>query len=114
MGVRFDAEVLRHFYPGRTVPGLQGQLESLSREVAHDSAAHMRRAIDFVSRADLLDDQACRDFTVELARSIAARDLAFLTAIRTHRRQMDEAVGTPHATSNVPGAGARLAPAATA
>ncbi len=92
MGVRFEAEVLRRFHPRRHSPGLQRQIESLSGEVARDSVAHMRRAIDFVTSADLLDDGTCRGFTLELARSLAGRDLGFLEAIRGFKGRMQEAV----------------------
>jgi anaerobic magnesium-protoporphyrin IX monomethyl ester cyclase len=111
MGLRFDAEVLRHFYPDRGGAAPRRPLEALSREVALDSVAHMRRALEFVSGADLLDDRACRDFTVELARSVAGKDLGFLTAIRSYRRQMEEAVGTSRTPAEAPSAEAHRAPA---
>jgi anaerobic magnesium-protoporphyrin IX monomethyl ester cyclase len=89
MGVRFAAEVLRRFHPRHSSDVLRAGLRSLSREIARDSVAHVRRAIGFVRGGNLLDDRRCREFTVELARSIAAKDLSFLTAIKAYRRHLE-------------------------
>jgi anaerobic magnesium-protoporphyrin IX monomethyl ester cyclase len=111
MGARFAAEVLHRFHPGDPSARLRKSLRSLSRAVACDTVAHMRSAIDFVTAANLLDDDACREFTIELARSIASKDLAFVTAMRSYQLRLEEAMG---ATCPVCPAPAAIMPAAVA
>jgi hypothetical protein len=89
MGLRFDVEVLRRFYPARWDAAFHARVTALSQDIGRDTVAHMRRALAFASGADLADRAAAHDFTVSLARDVAASDLAFLRRVKGLRREMD-------------------------
>ena len=94
MGIRFDAEVMRRFYPESFPCELDADLKSLSKAISQDSVDQMRRAVEFVSTEDFLDDGLVRGFTIGLARQIATRDLEFVSAIKTKKRLMERVTGT--------------------
>jgi anaerobic magnesium-protoporphyrin IX monomethyl ester cyclase len=102
MGIRFDNEVMRFFYPEAWDPEWHARLRALSRNVALHSVSRMRTALAFVRSADLDDHGACKAFTLELARDVARADLAFLGRVKAFRREMEariEACGGAVATS---------------
>jgi radical SAM superfamily enzyme YgiQ (UPF0313 family) len=92
MGVRFDNEVLSHFFAHSRDPQLDAQLVGLSRTIGQDSVEKLRRALWFVRHADPHDTMSVRDFTLELARSVADSDLAFVGEIKAARLEVEERV----------------------
>src|ERR1043166_1532141 len=52
LGVRFDNEVMRRFFPECWHAGWQARLVGFSRAVADDSVTRMREALAFVTEAD--------------------------------------------------------------
>jgi len=98
MGIRFDNEVMRFFYPGAWDPEWHARLRELSREVALHSVRQMRSALAFVRSTDLHDQAAVKGFTLELAREVARADLAFIGRVKALRREMEariDACGGP-------------------
>jgi hypothetical protein len=92
MGIRFDNEVLRRFYPSLWDPGWHASLVELSRAIGADSVARMRAALAFV-RGVALDDRArIKAFTLDMTRAIARADLALLAQVRKARRAIEERV----------------------
>ena len=102
MGVRFDGEVLRHFHPAAWDPGWQARLVQLSRDVGLHSVGALRSALAFVRSTDPHDGTAAKAFALELARSIARADLAFIGRIKASRREMEERVTSAGAAVPVP------------
>jgi len=92
MGIRFDEEVVRAFYPGASDPAWHADLVALSREIGEDSVARMRLALAFVRTVDPYDGAAVKAFTLELARGVGRADLAFIARIKTRRRQLEARV----------------------
>jgi radical SAM superfamily enzyme YgiQ (UPF0313 family) len=98
MGIRFDNEVLRFFYPAAWDPEWHARLRALSREVGRHSVERMRSALAFVRSVDPYDEAAVKAFTLELAREVARADLRFMARIQGVRREMEariEAHGGP-------------------
>jgi radical SAM superfamily enzyme YgiQ (UPF0313 family) len=98
MGIRFDNEAMRFFYPGAWDPEWQARLVALSREVGLDSVRRMRTGVAFVRSADPYDQAAAKEFTLELARGVAHADLAYVGRVKAVRREMEariEACGGP-------------------
>ena len=98
MGIRFDNEVMRFFYPRAWDAEWQARLVQLSREVALHSVGRMRSALAFVRSADVHDHASVKAFTLDLAREVARADLAFIGRVKTLRREMEariEASGGP-------------------
>jgi hypothetical protein len=93
MGIRFDGQVLRRFYPEAWDPEYEARLVALSRAVARDSVAGMREALAFVREADPRDATLVNAFTLALARRVSKSDLAFLAQIKSLRREMERRVG---------------------
>jgi radical SAM superfamily enzyme YgiQ (UPF0313 family) len=93
MGIRFDNEVMRYFYPEAWDAEWHARLRGLSREVARHSVAQMRSALGFVRSADLRDQGAVKEFTLQLAREVARADLAFIGRVKGLRREMEARVG---------------------
>jgi hypothetical protein len=89
MGLRFDSEVLRRFYPGRWDAQYQGRVVELSRDVGRNTVENMRRAFAFAADADLTDRRAANAFALALARDVARADLAFLGRFKALRREAD-------------------------
>jgi radical SAM superfamily enzyme YgiQ (UPF0313 family) len=89
MGIRFDNEVMRYFYPAAWDPGWQARLRGLSREVALHSVRQMRSALAFARSTELHDQAAVKGFTLELAREVARADLAFIGRVKALRREME-------------------------
>jgi radical SAM superfamily enzyme YgiQ (UPF0313 family) len=92
MGIRFDEEVVRCFYPEASDPGWHAELVALSRQIGEDSVTRMREALAFVRAVDPYDHAAVKAFTLDLARGVARADLAFVGRIKTRRRQMEARV----------------------
>jgi hypothetical protein len=90
MGIRFDYEVLRRFYPKAHTASRHRDVRQLSREVARDSVDHTRRAVDFVESANLRDNTAVKQFTLDVAQAVAEKDLRFVGAIKSFKREMEE------------------------
>ena len=89
MGIRFDNEVMRFFYPGAWDAEWQARLLHLSREVALHSVSRMRSALAFVRSTDIHGQASVKGFTLELAREVARADLAFIGRVKTLRREME-------------------------
>ncbi len=97
MGIRFDNEVLSHFHTRSRDRTRDKQLVDLSRDIGLDSVAHLRRALQFVTETLQPDSDAVKQFTVELARSLAQSELRFLRRIKAARREMESRVPRQHA-----------------
>jgi radical SAM superfamily enzyme YgiQ (UPF0313 family) len=92
MGIRFDNEVMKRFYPDCWDGTWQMYLEEISRRIAYDSVARMREAHAFVGSVSLTDHDVVRSFTIELARRVARSDLQFIRQIKAARREMEQRV----------------------
>jgi anaerobic magnesium-protoporphyrin IX monomethyl ester cyclase len=92
MGIRFDNEVLRFFYPAAWDPRFNAELVELSRDVGLHSVRLMRAALAFVRATDPRDHGAVKAFALELAREVARADLAFVGRIKAARREMERRV----------------------
>ena len=105
MGIRFDNEVMRFFYPAAWDGEWQGRLLELSRDVGLHSVREMRRALAFVRAADPYDQEAIKGFTLELAREIARADLALIGRIKALRREMVARIQATGGPTSHPAAG---------
>jgi anaerobic magnesium-protoporphyrin IX monomethyl ester cyclase len=92
MGIRFDNEVMRFFYPRAWDPEWHASLLELSRDAGRHSVARMRSALAFVRSTDLRDATAVKTFALELARELARADLGFIARIKALRREMEARV----------------------
>jgi radical SAM superfamily enzyme YgiQ (UPF0313 family) len=98
MGIRFDNEAMRFFYPLAWDAEWQARLVELSRDVAHDTVTRMRSGLAFVRSVDPYDQAGVKGFTLELARQVARADLAFVGRVKALRREMEariDACGGP-------------------
>lgn len=92
LGIRFDNEVMRHFFPECWDAAWQERLVAFSRRVARDSTSAMREALEFVARADVYDHRLVKDSTIELARRVARADLRFVSECKALRREMERRI----------------------
>ncbi|HSL72394.1 MAG TPA: hypothetical protein VK864_19255, partial [Longimicrobiales bacterium] len=92
LGIRFDNEVARHFYPECWDAGWQARLVDFSRRVGRDSVALMRKAHAFATNEDIYDGVRVKAFTLDLARQVARADLAFVTECKALRRELEQRV----------------------
>lgn len=92
MGIRFDAEVFRHFYSECWDEAWQARLVDFSRRVGLDTVARMREAAAFAAGCDLDDRAGVGAYTLELARGVARADLALLAEVKALRRGMEDRV----------------------
>jgi hypothetical protein len=93
MGIRFDAQVLRRFYPHAWDAGFEARARGLSRRVAEDGVAALREALAFVRVVDPRDVAAVNGFTLALARRVARADLGFLGEVKALRRDLEARIG---------------------
>jgi hypothetical protein len=89
MGIRFDNEVMRRFYPRAWDEAWNRRVLAFSRAVGDDTVGRLREALAFVQRADLADREAIRGFGLVLARGVARADLALLGEIRVLRQELE-------------------------
>jgi anaerobic magnesium-protoporphyrin IX monomethyl ester cyclase len=89
MGIRFDIEVMRRFFPEAWRRSLHDEVVSKSTEIGSDSASHMRRALQFCRSSDPYDGTEVKRFALDLARAVAASDLRFVSDIKRLRREME-------------------------
>lgn len=89
MGLRFDNEVLRHFYRAAWDPEWQAELTAFSRCVGEDTVERMRRAVAFIGAGHWQDRSAVKSFALDLAREVAAADLRLLKEAKRIRREME-------------------------
>ena len=92
LGIRFDGEVMRHFFPECSDPAWQARLVDFSRRVGRHSVALMREAHAFVSAADIYDQASVKAFAVDLARRVARADVGFVTECKALRREMERRI----------------------
>lgn len=92
MGIRFDSEVLRRFYPGCWDPAWHAQLVDTSLEIGRDSVGKMRRALAFVMTPESHDAAATKRFTLQLAREISRDDFRFTCTIKALRHEMESRI----------------------
>jgi len=92
MGLRYDAEVVRRFHPRAWDAALGAELRGLSRRIGEDSVAGLRQALVFALGAELEDQASAKAFTLELARAVAAADLAFLGEVKALRRELERRI----------------------
>jgi hypothetical protein len=92
MGIRFDHEVVKRFYPEVWQDAWRDEAVALSQRVGADSVDHMRRALAFVRDSDPYDDVSVRTFALELARSVARSDLKLVAEIKMMRRRLEAAL----------------------
>jgi anaerobic magnesium-protoporphyrin IX monomethyl ester cyclase len=89
MGIRFDAQVLKRFYPSGWDDDLDARLVALSRAIGEDTVANMQGALAFARSVDLHDHAAVNAFTLALSRRVARADLALLGEVKRLRREMN-------------------------
>ena len=94
MGIRFDNEVLRRFYPSLWDQDWHASLVGLSRAIGSDSVTRMRDALAFVRDVPLDDRARIKAFTLDMARAVARADLALLAQVRLARRAIEQRVLT--------------------
>jgi hypothetical protein len=92
MGIRFDNEVLRRFYPSLWDKDWHASLLDLSRTIGTDSVARMREALSFVGCVALDDRARIKAFTLEMARAVARADLSLLAQVRRARSAIEQRV----------------------
>jgi hypothetical protein len=92
LGIRFDNEVARHFFPECWDAAWHAQLIAFSRRIGLDSVALMRSAHAFVSSTDIYDHARVKAFTIELARAVARADLSFIGECKALRRELESRV----------------------
>jgi hypothetical protein len=92
MGIRFDHEVVKRFYPDVWQDIWRTEAVQLSQRIGADSVAHMRRALAFVRECDPYDDTTVRSFALDLARSVAKSDLKLIPEIKMMRRRLEAAL----------------------
>jgi radical SAM superfamily enzyme YgiQ (UPF0313 family) len=110
MGIRFDNEVMRHFYPRAWDAEWHARLRELSREVALHSVSQMRSALAFVRSTELHDQAAVKAFTLALAREVARSDLAFIGRVKALRREMEVRIHACGGPLTTPGSEAAMPP----
>jgi hypothetical protein len=92
LGIRFDHEVVRHFFPDCSDADLHARLVSLSTRIGHDSVTLMREARDFAATADIYDSTRVKAFTLQLARRVAREDRGFVADCKALRSEMERRV----------------------
>ncbi|MBK8257243.1 MAG: cobalamin-dependent protein [Polyangiaceae bacterium] len=105
MGIRFDAEVLKRFYPHTWTQDLGRRLVAMSREVGGTSIQFMREALAFARSVPLSDRRAIHTFTLDLTRRITKVDFALLGEVKSLRAELERRVNLPMpAGSSITGA----------
>jgi hypothetical protein len=99
MGVRFDNEVMRRFYPSAWDERWHDRLVALSREIGRDSVQRMRGALAFVQQVDLSDRLGVKRFALTMSCELARADLAFIARIKALRREMEQRIRCQGATA---------------
>ena len=102
MGIRFDLEAVRRFFPDVWCGAMHDRIVSLSMEIGADSVAHMRRALQFCRTCNPLDGPRVKRFALDMARAVAASDLRFVADMKALRRHMEARL-----LSREPGLGSR-------
>ena len=92
MGLRFDGEVFRRFYPQAWDPAFGDSLVALSRAIGLDTTSHLRRALELVRAPGPWSDASVKTFTRELARAVMRADLALLGETKRLRREMERRI----------------------
>jgi radical SAM superfamily enzyme YgiQ (UPF0313 family) len=92
MGIRFDHEAVRRFYPEVWQPAWGDEATALSMRIGADSVAHMRRALAFVRSCDPYDRESVNAFALDLARSVASADLQLIAQMKAMRRRLESAL----------------------
>lgn len=107
MGIRFDNEVMRRFYPECWDEAWQADLRSLSNRIGRNSVDLVREAHEFVSDG-VTDNERVKGFTAHLARRVARHDLNYVVEIRGLRREMERRIRTVWGTRVGAGPGPEL------
>ncbi|MEJ2719656.1 MAG: cobalamin-dependent protein [bacterium] len=89
MGIRFNLEVVRRFFPAVWAPSLHDRAVSASVAIGKDSVDHMRRALDFCRNNDPYDGTRVNRFALDLARAVAASDFRFIAELKRLRRTVE-------------------------
>lgn len=105
MGLRFDAEMLRHYYPGAWDPDLGARLLRFSRALGEASVAKMREALAFARGADLSDRRGAQAYLLDLSRRVAREDLDLLRQVKAFRRELESRAGLAGARGRAFGEG---------
>jgi radical SAM superfamily enzyme YgiQ (UPF0313 family) len=92
LGIRFDNEVTRRFFPGCWDPEWQARLVAFSRAVSCDSVARLREALAFATEADVFDHARVKRFAVELTRAVARADLRLIGECKALRRELERRI----------------------
>jgi len=88
LGIRFDNEVMRRFYPDAWDPVWHETLIDLTRRVGLDSVRGLERSLAFVSAEDVRDGDTVKRFTMALCREVARADLEFVTECKAFRGEI--------------------------
>ncbi len=106
LGIRFDNEVLRRFYPDAWDPAWHDALIDFTRRVGLDSVRGLERALAFVSASDVRDGDAVKRFAMALCQDVARADLQFVTECKAFRREMERRVAMLTGSSDLDDDGA--------
>lgn len=88
MGIRFDDEVTRRFYPECWDVAWHAELRDLSRRIGLDSVALFREALAFIE-SGATDPRTVKAFATDMARRVSEHDLAFVKEIKARRRALE-------------------------
>ncbi len=94
LGLRFDNEVLRRFYPQCWDARWHEAMIDLSRRVTEHSVTAVERALDFVKGVRITDHRSVKTFTRDLAREVNRSDIGIIGEIRSRRRDMERRIRT--------------------
>ena len=101
MGLGYAGNVLRRFYPGERAEALRERARKLTRAISLDTAAHLERALELASRAELGDREALERGTARLALDLAAQDRIWHEELDELYGEMNAYAGEPHARPRV-------------
>jgi hypothetical protein len=93
LGIRFDNEVARHFFPECWDAAWHAQLIDFSRRIGLDSVALMRSAHGFVSNTDIYDNDRVKPSPLTSPAAWRA-DLTFISECKALRRELESRVLT--------------------
>ncbi len=90
MGLRFDNEVLRRFYPDAWDDQWHRRLVEFSRRVGNSSVTMMRDAHAFAGTVDLSRHGEIKRYAIELARRVGRSNLDLLREVKVLRLEMED------------------------
>lgn len=96
MGLRFDGEVARFFYPASWSPGWQEKAVEFSRTLGRGSVALMREALAFVREEDVRDREVVKERTINIATRVAGENLELLRRCKALRSELERRIAAEY------------------